>query len=87
MNDKLKLTITAIFFVATMQAQIFEPVPLDKKWHIGGGAFAGVWGTFAGNSYTFAMTGHTVAKPIGFDEELIPTQFPTFGCFIIEKVV
>lgn len=50
MNDKLKLTITAIFFVATMQAQIFEPVPLDKKWHIGGGAFAGVWGTFAGNS-------------------------------------
>lgn len=41
----------------------------------------------AGNSYTFAMTGHTVAKPIGFDEELIPTQFPTFGCFIIEKVV
>jgi len=42
MNDKLKLTITAIFFVATMQAQIFEPVPLDKKWHIGGGAFAGV---------------------------------------------
>ncbi len=40
----------------------------------------------AGNSYTFAMTGHTVAKPIGFDEELIPTQFPTFGCFIIEKV-
>lgn len=41
----------------------------------------------AGNSYTFPMTGHTVAKPIGFDEELIPTQFPTFGCFIIEKVV
>lgn len=40
----------------------------------------------AGNSYTFAMTGHTVALPIGFDEELIPTQFPTFGCFIIEKV-
>lgn len=41
----------------------------------------------ADNSYTFAMTGHTVAKPIGFDEELVPTQFPTFGCFIIEKVV
>ena len=41
----------------------------------------------AGNSFTFTMTGHTVAKPIGFDEELIPTQFPTFGCFIIEKVV
>lgn len=40
-----------------------------------------------GNSHAFAMTGHTVAKPIGFDEELIPTQFPTFGCFIIEKVV
>ena len=39
-----------------------------------------------GNPYTFAMTGHTVAKPIGFDEELIPTQFPTFGCFIIELV-
>lgn len=42
MNDKLKLTITAIFFVATMQAQIFEPVPLDKKWHIGGGSFRGL---------------------------------------------
>jgi len=40
-----------------------------------------------GNSHTFAMTGHTVALPIGFDEELVPTQFPTFGCFIIEKVV
>ena len=39
-----------------------------------------------GNPYTFAMTGHTVAKPIGFDEELVPTQFPTFGCFIIELV-
>lgn len=46
----------------------------------------GTW-ECAGNSYMFAMTGHTVAKPIGFDEELIPTQFPTFGCFIIEKVV
>jgi hypothetical protein len=39
-----------------------------------------------GSPYTFAMTGHTVAKPIGFDEELIATQFPIFGCFIIEKV-
>lgn len=40
-----------------------------------------------GDTHSFPMTGHTVAKPIGFDEELIPTQFPTFGCFIIEKVV
>lgn len=39
-----------------------------------------------GNTYEFSMTGHTVAKPIGFAEELIPTQFPAFGCFIIEKV-
>ena len=36
--------------------------------------------------YAFQMTGHSVAKPIGFDEELVPSQFPTFGCFIIEKV-
>jgi len=35
--------------------------------------------------YAFQMTGHSVAKPIGFDEELVPSQFPTFGCFIIEN--
>jgi len=45
----------------------------------------GTW-LCAGNNLTFAMTGHTVALPIGFTEELVPTQFPRFGCFIIEKV-
>ncbi len=37
-------------------------------------------------AYSFPMTGHTVAKPIGFNEELVPSQFPTFGCFIIERL-
>ncbi len=39
-----------------------------------------------GDVYIFPMTDHSVAKPIGFDEELIPSQFPTFGCFIIEEL-
>lgn len=47
---KTKLTIFAILLTGVISAQIVEPVPFDKKWHIGGGAFAGVWGTFAGNS-------------------------------------
>jgi hypothetical protein len=41
MNDKLKLTIVAIFLTLTIQAQVFEPIPFDKKWHIGAGAIAG----------------------------------------------
>ena len=39
-----------------------------------------------GDVYIFPMTDHSVAKPIGFDGELIPSQFPTFGCFIIEEL-
>lgn len=42
--------------------------------------------TFSSGPYSFPMTGHTVAYPIGFDELLVPNQFPTFGCFIIERL-
>ena len=46
-----KLTvILAILITGALSAQTFEPVPFDKKYHIGAGALAGVWGTFAGNS-------------------------------------
>lgn len=41
---------------------------------------------YAGVNVNFDMTGHTVALPIGFAEELIPSKFPLFGCFIIESV-
>lgn len=40
----------------------------------------------SGEPYLFPMTGRTVAYPIGFDELLVPNQFPTFGCFIIERL-
>ena len=46
-----KLTvILAILITGALSAQSFEPVPFDKKYHIGAGTLAGVWGTFAGNS-------------------------------------
>ena len=46
-----KLTvILAILITGVLSAQTFEPVPFDKKYHIGAGALAGVWGTFAGNA-------------------------------------
>ena len=42
--------ILAILITGALSAQTFEPVPFDKKYHIGAGTLAGVWGTFAGNS-------------------------------------
>ena len=84
MNDKLKLTITAIFFVATMQAQIFEPVPLDKKWHIGAGTVASAWGTFAGNSLELspeesALFGVATGFVAGIGKECIDVAPQIFG--------
>ncbi len=53
MNDKLKHFIAcSLVSIATLTvtAQIVEPIPFDKKWHMAAGAFAGTWGTFMGNS-------------------------------------
>ena len=47
---KLTLILTAIILTGVLSAQAFTPIPYDKKWHIGCGAIAGAWGTFAGNS-------------------------------------
>jgi len=41
--------------------------------------------TYDGEQYQFPMTDRTVAYPIGFDELLVPSHFPLFGCFIIEE--
>jgi hypothetical protein len=54
---KTKLTIIALLIAGVIQAQIVEPVPFDKKWHMGAGAVAGVWGTFAGNSLDLSPEG------------------------------
>lgn len=51
---KLTLILTAIIFTGVLSAQAFTPIPYDKKWHIAAGTFAGVWGTFAGNSLELA---------------------------------
>ncbi len=51
---KLILILTAILITGLLSAQSFEPIPYDKKWHIAAGTFAGVWGTFAGNSLELA---------------------------------
>lgn len=47
---KKSTVILAILITGALSAQTFEPVPFDKKYHIGAGTLAGVWGTFAGNS-------------------------------------
>lgn len=53
-NMRIKFTIIAILLTGAVSAQIVEPVPFDKKWHIGAGAIAGIWGTLAGNSLELA---------------------------------
>lgn len=42
--------------------------------------------TYYGKQYLFPMIERTVAYPIGFNELLLPNQFPLFGCFIIERL-
>ena len=51
MNDKFKhfIAFSLLLITFSVQAQ-FEPIPFDKKWHIGAGAVLATWGTFAGNS-------------------------------------
>lgn len=73
---KTKLTIIAILLTVTLQAQITEPIPYDKKWHIGAGAVAGVWGTFMGDNLQLtpeqsALIGVGVGFAAGIGKELM----------------
>jgi len=54
---KTKFTIIALLIAGAIHAQIVESVPFDKKWHMGAGAVAGVWGAFAGNSLDLSPEG------------------------------
>jgi len=47
---KRTIIILSLLIPCLVRAQEFKPIPIDKQYHIGAGAFAGVWGTFAGNS-------------------------------------
>lgn len=72
---KTRITIIALLIAASLQAQIFEPIPYDKKYHIGAGVVAGVWGTFAGNSMDWsaeeaALFGVASATIAGLGKEL-----------------
>ena len=74
--DKLKLIFVALLITGTLSAQSFEPVPYDKKYHIGAGAVAGIWGMFAGNSCEFtaeqsALCGIAAAMAAGLGKELM----------------
>lgn len=69
------LTLALILTTLTVTAQ-FEPIPYDKKWHIGCGAIAGVWGTFMGNSINLsaeesALVGVATSLTAGIGKELM----------------
>jgi hypothetical protein len=40
---------------------------------------------YTGAAVSISMLNHTVKKPTAWEEELNPTTFPTFGCFVVEK--
>ncbi len=42
-------------------------------------------GIYSGSTINVPMTGWDVAKPIGYDQLLAPSPFPTFGVFIIRR--
>ena len=80
-----KLTvILAILITEALSAQSFEPVPFDKKYHIGAGALAGVWGTFAGNSLEWspeesALFGVAMSAVAGIGKECMDVAPVVFG--------
>jgi len=81
---KTKLTIIALLVAGVMQAQLVEPVPYDKKWHIGAGAVVGVWGTFMGNSLELpaeesALVGVGVSLVAGIGKECMDIAPIVFG--------
>lgn len=44
-----------------------------------------IHGKYNGGNLIIPMTGHSVAKPLGYDRELAPGNFPEFGTFILIK--
>ncbi len=54
--DKLKRFI-AFAAIVIITFNCIAQIPYDKKMHIGAGAAAGIWGTFAGNSLNFKPEG------------------------------
>ena len=80
-----KLTvILAILITGIASAQTFEPVPFDKKYHIGAGALAGVWGTFAGNSLEWSpeestLFGVAMSAVAGIGKECMDVAPVVFG--------
>ena len=80
-----KLTvILAILITGALSAQTFEPVPFDKKYHIGAGTLAGVWGTFAGNSLEWspeesALFGVAMSAVAGIGKECMDVAPVVFG--------
>ena len=80
-----KLTvILAILITGVLSAQTFEPVPFDKKYHIGAGTLAGVWGTFAGNSLEWspeesALFGVAMSVVAGIGKECMDVAPVVFG--------
>lgn len=43
-------------------------------------------GTYSGGNLSVPMIGHTVAKPIGYDQVLGNSTFPEFGVFVIKRM-
>ena len=81
---KKTIIILALLFPVIMQAQEFNPVPPDKQYHIGAGAFAGVWGTFAGNSLELtpeqsALLGVAASVAAGVGKELWDVSWCILG--------
>ena len=81
---KLTLILTAIILTGVLSAQAFTPIPYDKKWHIGCGAIAGAWGTFAGNSLEWspeesALFGVAMSAVAGVGKECMDVAPVVFG--------
>lgn len=77
---KTKITILALLLTASLTAQI----PVDKQYHIGAGAYCGVWGTFAGNSMEWtpeqaALFGIASATVAGIGKELWDVSYRLWG--------
>ena len=69
---------------ASIAAQTFEPIPFDKKYHIGAGVLAGTWGTFTGNSLELtpeqsALFGVAASVAAGVGKELWDVSWCILG--------
>jgi hypothetical protein len=81
---KKTIIILALLIPCLVQAQEFKPIPIDKQYHIGAGAFAGVWGTFAGNSLDLtpeqsALCGVAATMAAGVGKELWDISWCVLG--------